>query len=281
MRILVVISVVLAMIAATAFSRLHLENAPGSGLGEKELLYLPNGRYLKVASLGQASLVADVVYLWAIQFYSDYSREDRYTYLQHIFGEVIPELDPRYVDPYWLGAMILSVEVRDVDGALELLEEGMENNPNAWILPYLAGWEAEGAGRPMEAAQYFERAAAISGAPSFARRMGAGMLVRAGRFDDALRSWQEVLEDPASDEISRVIAERWIRILETRKTIGSVESAVQAYRERRGRLPRSLDDLVAEGLIPSVPIDPDGARYRYDPSSGQVSSPAGRILGVD
>jgi tetratricopeptide (TPR) repeat protein len=281
MRVLAVISVVLAMVAAASFSRLHLEEAPGSDLAEKELLYLPNGRYLKIVSLGQASLVADVVYLWAIQFYSDYGREDRYAYLQHIFGEVIPELDPLYVDPYWLGAMILSVEVRDVDGALELLETGMENNPDAWILPYLAGWEAEGAGRPLEAAEYFERAAAIPDAPSFARRMGAGMLVRAGRFDDALRSWQEVLEDPASDEISRVIAERWIRILETRRTVRLLETAVRAYRERRGRPPRSLDDLVTEGLISSVPVDPNGARYAYDPRTGRVSSPAGRILGVD
>jgi hypothetical protein len=157
----------------------------------------------------------------------------------------------------------------------------MENAPNAWILPYLAGWEAEGADRPLEAADYFERAAAIPDAPSFARRMGVGMLVRAGRFDDALRSWQEVLNDPASDEISRVIAARWIRILETRITVSSLEGSVQAFRERRGRLPRDLEELVAVGLISSVPADPDGHPYEYDPGSGRVSSPTARILGVD
>jgi tetratricopeptide (TPR) repeat protein len=281
MRVLGVVLLVLAMVAASSISRLRLEEPPDPALSEKELLYLPNARYLKLVSLGQASLVADVIYLWAIQFYSDYGRKDRYTYLQHIFGEVIPELDPLYVDPYWLGAMILSVEVRDVDGALELLERGMENNPKAWILPYLAGWEAEGADRPLEAAEYFERAGAIPDAPPFVRRMGVGMLVRAGRFDDALRSWREVLDDPGSDEISRVIAERWIRILETRLTVSSVETAVEAFRARRGRLPRDLDELMAAGLITSVPVDPDGNRYAYDPDSGRVSSPGGRILGVD
>ena len=271
----------LAMVVGSSFARLRLEDPTGLAPSDKELLYLPNGRYLKLVSLGQASLVADVVYLWAIQFYSDYGREDRYTYLRHIFGEVIPQLDPRYVDPYWLGAMILSVEVGDVDGALELLEQGMAANPEAWILPYLAGWEAEGAGRTLEAAKYFERAAAIPDAPSFTRRMGVGMLVRAGRFDEALRSWGEVLDDPGSDEISRVIAERWIRILETRKTVGSLEAAVRVFEQRHGRLPRILDELVATGLVETVPIDPDGNRYDYDPRSGRVSSPAGRILGVD
>ena len=92
MRIVAVLLLALAMVAASSFSRIGLEGPAGSEAEEKELLYLPNGRYLKLVSLGQASLVADVVYLWAIQFYSDYGREDRYTYLQHIFGEVIPEL---------------------------------------------------------------------------------------------------------------------------------------------------------------------------------------------
>jgi len=281
MRVVAVLLLVLAMIAASAFARVRLEGPSGSEPEEKELLYLPNGRYLKLVSTGQASLVADVVYLWAIQFYSDYGRGDRYDYLQHIFGEVIPELDPLYVDPYWLGAMILSVEVRDVDGALSLLETGMENNPSAWILPYLAGWEAEGADRPLQAAAYFERAAAVPDSPSFVRRMGAGMLVRAGRIDDAMRDWEEVLHDPAGDETSKVIAERWLRILETRKTIQSLESAVEGFRGRFGRLPRRLGELEAAGLIPSVPLDPDGAPFSYDPATGRVSSPAGRILGEE
>ena len=197
------------------------------------------------------------------------------------YNRACGETDPLYVDPYWLGAMILSVEVRDVDGALALLEKGMENNPSAWILPYLAGWEAEGADRPLQAAAYFERAAAIPDSPSYLRRMGAGMMVRAGRIDDALRDWEEVLHDPQSDEISRVIAARWLRILETRKTIQSLESTVQAFRDRFGRPPRRLDELAAAGLIASVPVDPDGAPYSYDPATGRVSSPAGRILGEE
>jgi hypothetical protein len=111
--------------------------------------------------------------------------------------------------------------------------------------------------------------------------MGAGMLARAGRIDDAMRDWEEVLHDPQSDEISKVIAERWLRILETRKTIQSLEGTVQEFRDRFGRAPRRLDELAEAGLIPSVPRDPDGAEYGYDPATGQVSSPAGRILGED
>jgi hypothetical protein len=36
---------------------------------------------------------------------------------------------------------------------------------------------------------------------------------------------------------------------------------------------------VARDYIPSLPLDPDGASYAYDPHSGRVSSSSGRLLG--
>ena len=38
------------------------------------------------ASLGQAQVMADLLYLWAIQYYSSYDREDRGRYVEHLFG---------------------------------------------------------------------------------------------------------------------------------------------------------------------------------------------------
>ena len=90
----------------TGLKGLHAGEPPA---GEQQLLYLPSGQYLRVASLGHPSVVADFVYLWAIQYYSNYEREDRFRYVEHIFGSVIPELDPRYMDTYSLGTLILTV----------------------------------------------------------------------------------------------------------------------------------------------------------------------------
>ena len=80
-------------------------------------------KYLRVASLGYASVAADVLYLWSIQYYSNFQIEDRYKYVDHIYSGVITELDPHYFDPYWIGAMILSVDcvatMSDTEGADE------------------------------------------------------------------------------------------------------------------------------------------------------------------
>jgi hypothetical protein len=49
------------------------------------------------------------------------------------------------------------------------------------------------------------------------------------------------------------------------------DQAVQAYRAEKGALPPSLDALVAEGYLPSVPLQADGTPYGYDPSTGALT----------
>jgi tetratricopeptide (TPR) repeat protein len=277
-RILVGVLLAVAVLGAVS-ARARLVAIDVSGRGSKDLLYLPNGKYLKAISLGHAPLVADFVYLWAIQYYSDYDRSDRYRYVEHVFGNVIAELDPGYIDPYWLGAMILSTEAQDVEAGLRLLDEGFEKNPSAWILPYLAGWECDRVGQFDRAAAYFDRAAKAPGAPPDLVRLKAGMTARTGNLREAIARWQDVLDDPRNDDGARAIATRQIRTLTVRADVHDLDAAVAAYREQHGRLPRSLDELVRAGIVGTLPRDPDGAAYAYDPSTGTVSSTASRMLG--
>ncbi len=59
-------------VALTGASGHRLERMRERRVGDQQLLYLPNGSYLKLASLGQAAVLADLIYLWAIQYYSNY-----------------------------------------------------------------------------------------------------------------------------------------------------------------------------------------------------------------
>lgn len=278
-RGLVALGLVVALGSGAHVARARLDALAATPPSGRPLLYLPNGRHLKAASLGHAPIVADLVYLWAIQFYSDYDRKDRFRYVEHIFGRVIPELDARYVDPYWIGALILTVEARDLEGGLRILETGFRNNPGQWVLLYLAGWECSNAGEPARAAEYFGRAAAVPGAPAQLRRLQAGMTAKAGALDEALSTWRGLRDDPASDATTREIADRQVRDLTVKLDVRALERAVEAFRLRAGRFPRSLQELVARGFLTGAPLDPDGRPYAYDPATGAVSSAAGRILG--
>jgi tetratricopeptide (TPR) repeat protein len=268
----------LAALALAGWSGLRLEAMDELGSPGDDLLYLPNGRMLRVASLGQAPVIADAIYLWAIQFYSNYEREDRFKYVEHVFGDVIGELDPDYIDPYWIGALILAVEARDLEAAHRLLDKGFERNPEAWILPYLAGWEAYFVGRYDLAREYFEKAAAVPDAPPRVLRMIAGMEARAGDLDESRALWQEVIDDPRSDAPTRAIAERKVREYTVRLAVRACTEAVGTFQEQNGRWPDSLGEAVAAGYLSDVPRDADGREYGYDPRTGAVTGP-GAILG--
>jgi tetratricopeptide (TPR) repeat protein len=279
MRRLLVALLLVAAVGGAGWARERLSDIDAAGRGAKDLLYLPNGKYLKAISLGHAPLLADFVYLWAIQYYSDYTQVDRYRYVEHVFGDVIAELDPGYIDPYWLGAVILTTEARNEDAGLRLLDRGFEKNPSAWILPFLAGWECERFKRFDRAAEYFDRAANAPGAPPDLFRLKAGMTARSGNLREAIARWQDVLDDPRNNDEARAIATRQIRSLAVRADVQDLDKAIDDYRSRIGRPPRSLNDLVQAGILSALPLDPDGNPYAYDPATGTVSSVASRVLG--
>lgn len=277
-RVWVVLLLVVCAVTAVSSAR-GLGRIAEVDRGSEELLYLPNGKFLRIASLGQATVLADLIYIWAIQFYSDYDREDRFRYVRHVFSDVIAELDPHYIDAYWMGALILIVENKDLEGGLALLDQGAAANPDKWILPYLAAWECWLAKQPECAAEYFEIAAAVPQAPTNVRRMRAAMVSRAGDLEFSLALWQEILDDPEVDPASANIAERKIRDLTTRIHLRDLQAAVERFRIQNSRYPRTLAELDRDGYIRFVPRHPDGEDYAYDPRSGRVSGPRGRILG--
>src|SRR5437867_10864498 len=104
-------------VAAAVQGRIEARAAARSAV--HPLLYLPSGRYLKVAALGFDGLLADVIYLWSIQYYGDYAIADRYDNLEQIYSKVIAELDPHYIDPYLIGSMIMTAEARQPEKALQ------------------------------------------------------------------------------------------------------------------------------------------------------------------
>jgi len=51
-----------------------------------------------------------------------------------------------------------------------------------------------------------------------------------------------------------------------------LERAISRYRERYTRAPERLEDLVTSGLLRSLPREPFGGRYLYDPQTQTVRS---------
>lgn len=246
---------------------LSRDKIPGSSI-----IYIPSGKYMKYASLGFSSLLADIVYLWAIQYYSNYDIPDRFDHMEHIFS-IIAELDPLYVDPYEVGAVIAFYEANDIELAFRLLDLGLEKNPEQWLFPLLAGHLAQSRLEDFEVArEYYKKAMAIEGAPEQTKRLYANAAYMIMDYQTAWKDWLEIY-DTADDERIKKIASNHLYRIKASIDTESIAGALDKYRERFGRWPQDLTTLVRGGFLAQLPQDLDGEDYVYDPQTGQVKAP--------
>ncbi len=240
---------------------------PGSSI-----IYVPSGKFLKYAVFGYTGLAADMVYLWAIQYYSTYEIADRFTYLDHIFA-IIAELDPRYTDPYEIGSMIASQEAQDVPLALRILDRGFAKNPDMWLFPFEAGHIAQVRLKDYNLArEYYRKAMDLPGAPDFTKRLYANAALEVTDFKTSWETWLEVY-NTATDERVKKIASNHLYQVKAEMDIAALKEAIAKFKERYQRLPDELVRLVAAGFLTSLPWDLDNENYVYDPATGDVKAP--------
>ena len=98
------IFIVAVILSVAVVSEIRLGRIPKQDPLGRELLYLPSPEMLKIMSLGNPGLAADVLYLWSIQYYSLFKPHERFLYLETIYN-LITDLDPLYVDAYRVGAL--------------------------------------------------------------------------------------------------------------------------------------------------------------------------------
>ncbi|HZM70534.1 MAG TPA: hypothetical protein VFB95_09215 [Candidatus Cryosericum sp.] len=268
-----------ALVLLAALLQGRVDAAIGRSDSASPLLYLPSGRYLKVVSLGFDGILADALYLWSIQYYSNYRIEDRYEYLEHIYKDIITELDPHYLDAYLTGALIMSAEARRPDLALALLDKGIERNPSAWILAFDAGFLCyQDLKDYARAGAYFEKALRAEDVNPQVRRFYAEMANRAGDPRASLREWIAIHQTATSDYV-RAVAWNHVRDLKVRIDLEDLAAGIAAFRSRAGRAPRRLDELVRAGILTSLPLDPEERPYDYEPGTGRVAYGGSRVLG--
>jgi len=278
-RRLPLVAAALALLAAAGIASSGVAATRRTDERISPLLYLPSGRYLKAASLGFDPLLADVLYIWSIQYYSNYRIKDRYQYIEHIYRDVITELDPHYIDPYLIGSLIMTAEARQPEMALRLLGKGIEANPGDWILPFEAGFLCYNDLKDYtRAAHYFEIAMRSPDVHPVVRRFHAEMYKRAGDPRTSLQEWASIWES-TDDPYVRTVAWNHVHDLRVEVDLGTLREAIARFVTARGRRPARLDDLVAGGLLAALPADPEGGAYAYDPAHGEAAYRGSRVLG--
>jgi len=242
----------------------------------ERLLYLRSGRVADRVMLSFDALAADVYWIRVIQHYGRDATSNRTTgrfELLEPLLDLTTTLDPHFRIAYRFGAVFLASPPGHQigngpgrpDEAIALLEKGLRNNPGDWIYPYDAGFiNYFYTGNYAEAARWFERAAAMPGAPPWIAPIAAECRLGSGDRNGA-RHLLEYLETSEEDYI-RKAAKRGLQQIEALDEIDQWQAAVERYFAARHVYPFGWQELAGR-----YPEDPAGVRYVYNQKTHTVS----------
>jgi len=265
--------VVAALIAAVVTCEVQLRSIQRDDPLGRQLLYLPTPEILKMLSLGNQGLMADLLYLWAIQYYSQFRLQDKFLYLDTVF-DLITDLDPLFTDAYRIGAMIMSIqrhgdpEQREA-AVVRLYDKGLANRPDDWELAETAAWDAHLILRDRELAiRWAEMAAERPGVRPRVRRILAQWRDKAGEWsiEDSIEYWEDILADSVRIVDIHLakshLYDAWARLHRQ-----SLDPLLAQYWRRSGRCPADWQDLVSTGMLSQIPLDYMGEVYGIDAES--------------
>jgi hypothetical protein len=263
-----------AVVTLQAARDRRAERLPQGPIGN--VLYVRSPAFMARAALSFDSLMADVYWIRTVQHYGStkLSTGDGRQYdVLYPLLDLTTSLDPRFDLAYRFGAVFLAEPyprgAGRPDQAIALLQKGLQAQPGKWLFAQDIGfvhywWRRD----YTSAADWFQRAADIPGAPEWLGGMAAVTLARGGSRESSRRLWQEILN--ADAEWLHAQARFRLTQLDAMDQIAALERAVNGYTQRTGAPPRSWIDLMRAGLLTGVPVDPENHPYQLDPFTGTV-----------
>jgi tetratricopeptide (TPR) repeat protein len=232
----------------------------------EDALYVTSPKVVKRASLGYSGLMACIYWTRAVQYFGHrhFEHGKSYNELAPLL-EITTHLDPRLTVAYHFGASFLAPKppsgAGEPDRAIQLMEYGIQNNPDDWRLYYDLGfvYYTELKDYP-KASEAFARGAAIPGAHPFLKVLAARMAEHAGEIETARILWTETFESTHDPDIRANAAEH-LRDLKVDEDVTNLQTAVTRFEQRVGRFPLTMFELASAEGLPGIPADPDGNAY--------------------
>jgi tetratricopeptide (TPR) repeat protein len=252
--------------------RVYGEPKPGDAV-----LYVRSGDAVRRMSLSFAPFVSDIYWVRAVQYYGGTKLSDSPTKsydLLYPLLDITTSVDPRFNIAYRFGSIFLAETYPGGAGrpdlAVKLLQKGFRANPEKWQYLQDTGfvyyWWL---GDYKEAARWFDKAAAVKGAPWWLKSLAAVTLAQGGDRRSSRLLWQS-LRETADNEWLRNNAAWRLQQLDALDAIDQLNAIVAGYKARTGEYPPSWEALVRAGLLRGLPLDPAGSPYVLEPGTGAV-----------
>jgi tetratricopeptide (TPR) repeat protein len=231
----------------------------------ESFLYLPSGKFLKGAALGYDEMLGDLLWIKAVGYFGGHVNTDRnYVWLAHLL-DVVTTLDSLYQYPYEFGGIVLVAEAGEVDESIALFKKGMENvpkdNPRYWYFPFFLAYDyMYHKNDYLTAAHYLEQAIQFPQSPSYLPRLVARLYANADSPEVAVSFLQEMIKSTEKQGLDDRLTKRLHQVIH-QANMKRLKQGLDAFYLKFQKYPESIEDLVATGIIPGIPVDPRGGGY--------------------
>jgi len=254
------IAAALCLAAAVALHAFADRWAPPPSVDAPALLYVRSAVVAKRVAPGHAGLAADVYWIRTLQHFGQErlappGHVRNYSLLYPLL-DLTTTLDPYFSIAYRFGAIFLGEPYPDGPGrpdlAIALLRKGLAAQPGKWQymqdLGFVYYWHLRDY---KAAAEAFQRASQMPGAPNWLRPLAAVTLAEGGHRTASRAMWEQLAQ--ADEEWLRGAAQLRLAQLDAMDTMDGW---------RRAR---------AAGANPPLPSDPSGTPFVIDPASGDIT----------
>jgi tetratricopeptide (TPR) repeat protein len=268
---------------AIAALQQRIDAKTGTIARQQDELLLRSGQAARNLSLGYDSLLADIYWTRAVQYYGSRVGVSGANFaLLWPLLDVTTTLDPHLIPAYRFGAVFLAEKGQGGAGrpdlAIELVKRGIAANPGEWRLDtdlgFLYYWRTQD--YKNAAAAYLE-ASKNPEAPLWAKYMAARIAQRGGSLETSRMIWSELYESTNDANIKKAAREQLLT-LKAQDDEEHLNELATEYRTRFGHYPASLQDIVAAKMIGGIPVDPAGFVYVLGPDGKSRLNPASPIV---
>ena len=250
---------------------------------QEEELLLRSGPLLKKLSLGYDSLLADIYWTRAVQYYGSRvgNAGEEFELLWPLL-DITTSLDPKLMVAYRFGAIFLSepapMGAGRADLAVKLVKRGVAANPDDWRLDsdlgFLYYWYLKN--YPEASAAYLD-ASKKKDAPALMKMMAAEVATKGNSFSASRAIWTEIFET-AQDPSIKKNAFQHLQSLQAQQDLLALDRYAEDYRKQTGRYPASARELYESGILSGIPLDPAGIPYVFGPDGKAQLDPKSPVF---
>jgi hypothetical protein len=286
-----VVALVTALIASAAGLQAVRETKYPRPIVVHQSLYLNSGNALTRATKGYNALAADLYWIRSIQYYGDVrlklaaleasgqpvgDTQSAFPLLYPLL-DLTTTLDPQFGIAYRFGSIFLGEAYPGGAGqpelAIALLEKGLRSRPDKWEYMQDIGfvhywWRHDF----RAAAQWFDRASQVPGAPWFLRSLAADTLRSGGDRRSSRLMWESIR---ASTDVEwlRNDAGRRLMQLDVLDALPQIQADLEKAAAATGLVNPTWQQLVRARVFRGVPVDPTGTPYEIDTNGTVTLSP--------